>query len=478
MVFNSLTFVLFFTVVLTLHSLPLSWRARKAILWQASYLFYAAWNPPFVILLWVSTLADWLAGQRLHRAQTPIARKFWLVFSLTVNLGLLGFFKYGTFLLENFVALLGMLNIAFQPAAPDIVLPVGISFYTFQSMSYTLDIYKGKLRPWPSFVDFALYVTFFPQLVAGPIVRAVDFLPQLKRPRRIDANTLGWGLTLLTLGLFQKVILADSVLAPVVERVYGAVPAAGLGDAWIGTLAFSGQIFFDFAGYSTCAIGAARCLGFTLTENFRYPYAAVGFTDFWRRWHMSLSSWLRDYLYIPLGGNRKGAGRTYVNLMVTMLLGGLWHGAAWRFVIWGGLHGLFLAIERWIKNIRPVSRHRTSPQDTGWRHFGLALPTYLAICLTWVFFRAADFQSAWTLIGAMFGFSANAHLAVLPVAHCGLVLGITILLLTGHWMMRERGFEALWRCVPWRVQAVALAGTLAALAFVQGENRAFIYFQF
>ena len=245
---------------------------------------------------------------------------------------MLGFFKYGGFLLANFRRGLALLGVDYVPPEMDIFLPIGISFYTFQTLSYTIDVYRGHTRPWPSFLDFAMFVTFFPQLVAGPIVRAAEFLPQCVTPKRANAHQLGWGASLLVLGIFEKVVLADGVMAPVVDTVYGSVREAGFFSAWVGTLAFGSQIFFDFAGYSTCAIGAGLSLGFVLPDNFRFPYAAVGISDFWTRWHISLSSWLRDYLYIPLGGNRQGLVRTQANLMVTMLLGGLWHGAAWRFV--------------------------------------------------------------------------------------------------------------------------------------------------
>ena len=274
-----------------------------------------------------------------------------LVASLAVNLGLLGFFKYRVFFLENFVALLNSVGVDFHPARPSIILPVGISFYTFQTLSYTLDIYMGKMKPARSFLDYALFVTFFPQLVAGPIVRAAHFLPQCEDARRTTLSQLGWGLSLILFGLFQKSVIADGLMAPVVERVYDSGEVLSFGAGWVGTLAFAMQIFCDFSGYSTCAIGTAMCLGFWLPVNFRSPYAAIGFSDFWRRWHVSLSSWLRDYLYIPLGGNRKGTARTYVNLMITMLLGGLWHGASWNFVIWGGLHGVYLIVERLLKAV-------------------------------------------------------------------------------------------------------------------------------
>jgi len=346
MVFNSLTFAVFFAAVIGLHALSLPWRVRKFNLLLGSYLFYAAWNPPFVVLLWMSTLVDWFVARAMGSAEGKHRRRALLLVSLCTNLGILGFFKYGDFVLENFTALMAVLGVVYQPLELDVVLPVGISFYTFQTLSYTIDVYRGKMRPWGSFLDFALFVTFFPQLVAGPIVRAADFLPQCTEPRRSTRERLGWGLSLLTLGLFEKVSLADGLIAPIVDKVFEKPENLTAIEAWTGALGFSLQIFFDFAGYSTCAIGAAMCLGFDIPRNFRFPYAAIGFRDFWRRWHVSLSTWLRDYLYVSLGGNRKGNERTYVNVMMTMLIGGLWHGASWNFVYWGGLHGLSIASSR------------------------------------------------------------------------------------------------------------------------------------
>ena len=308
MVFNSLTFVVFFGIVLMLHRLPVGWTTRKIQLLVASYLFYAAYNPPSVLLLWISTVTDWYAARWIRKAEKPSARRFFLILSLSANLGLLGVFKYGGFLLENFVWLMSLLNVEFEPQKPNIVLPVGISFYTFQSLSYTLAVYRKKLEPWPSFLDFAMFVTFFPQLVAGPIVRAADFLPQCTKLRQATFRQIAWGLSLLVSGLFQKVVLADALLALVGDRVFDSAVEAGTVDAWIGILAFSSQIFFDFNGYSSCAIGSALCLGFVLPDNFRFPYGAIGFRDFWRRWHISLSTWLKDYVYVSLGGHtRKGA---------------------------------------------------------------------------------------------------------------------------------------------------------------------------
>ena len=471
MVFNSLTFVVFFALVLVLHNLPLRWSVRKINLLLASYLFYTAWNPPFVILLWVSTVVDWYAAQGLVKAKRESSRHAWMVLSVVANLGMLGYFKYGQFLLDNFAALLHAVGVAYQPAPQDIVLPVGISFYTFATLAYTLDVYLRRAEPAENFLDYALFVTFFPHLVAGPIMRPTELVPQFEQPRRANADQLRFGLALMTLGLFNKVVLADGFLAPVAEKIYDAHAIPGALDAWAATLAFSGQIFCDFAGYSTTAIGAAMCLGFAMPDNFRFPYAAIGFSDFWRRWHITLSAWLRDYLYIPLGGNRHGERRTIAALMTTMLLGGLWHGASWTFVVWGGLHGLYLAVERFLRK-----------QFAGYRPSTLALValgllTYALVNITWVFFRAKTFGMAWTVLGGMFGANAAAK----PILSTFYLLSVAVIvggLVLTHWFMRARTLES----VIARAHPAALCMVWGLLAFAiviaQGEGAAFIYFQF
>jgi alginate O-acetyltransferase complex protein AlgI len=471
MVFNSLTFVVFFAIVLALHSLPLRWTSRKINLLIASYVFYAAWNPPFVILLWIATVVDWYAAQGLVKAERPAARRAWMLLSVVANLGMLGYFKYGGFLLQNFRMAMAAFGIDYQPPAWDIVLPVGISFYTFATMSYTLDIYLRRAQPARSFLDYALFVTFFPHLVAGPIMRPTELVPQFAEPRRASADQLRFGLALMTLGLFQKIVLADSFLSLPAEMVYDSAMVPGALDAWIATLAFSGQIFCDFAGYSTTAIGAAMCLGFAMPDNFRFPYAAIGFSDFWRRWHITLSSWLRDYLYIPLGGNRHGEARTYLALMATMLLGGLWHGASWAFVVWGGLHGLYLSVERLLRR-----------RFAGWQPgplalFGLGLLTYALINLTWVFFRAKDFGKAWLVLNGMFGLNAAAK-PILPTVHLVMVAAIVGGIVLAHWLMRERTLESAIARVPAPLLSVAWALMLFAIVIAQGTGNAFIYFQF
>jgi alginate O-acetyltransferase complex protein AlgI len=500
MLFNSYVFILFLGMVLAMHYSRLSWPVKKINLLLASYLFYALWNPPFVLLLWLSTLADFVIGKKLFTEENPRKRKLLLVTSLTVNLGMLGFFKYGGFLLDNFIAMVSLFGIDFHPARPDIILPVGISFYTFQTLSYTLDMYKRRSQPEKSLLDFSLFVTFFPQLVAGPIVRPTELLPQFKTPHQADRSQFMKGLLLLSLGLFMKVVLADSMLSGPADMVFGANGSLLALDAWLGVLAFSGQIFFDFAGYSTCAIGVAALLGFTLPDNFRYPYAAIGFSDFWRRWHITLSSWLRDYLYIPLGGNRRGQVRTYINLMLTMLLGGLWHGASWTFVVWGALHGTYLGIERYIRSrqtardeamVRPAPvndlsesvilvRSSFAPgflRSRTFQRFSLAIITFFLVNVTWVFFRAPDFSTAWRLLVSMFGYAENG-MALLPTLDIIKVGVITVLMVASHWLLRNRSVIGVGLQWKWWQTGLAWSLLLIGIIMSQKGSDSFIYFQF
>lgn len=451
--------------------MPFSWTTRKVNLLIASYVFYAAWNPPFIVLLWISTIVDWFAAQGLVRAERTSSRRAWMLLSVVVNLGMLLYFKYGGFLLQNFTVVMNALGVAYKPPPVDIVLPVGISFYTFATLSYTFDIYLRRALPARNFLDYALFVTFFPHLVAGPIMRPTELVPQFETPRRANLSQFGFGLGLITLGLFNKVVLADTLLSGAVERIFDRGRAPGLLDAWTGTLAFSGQIFCDFAGYSTTAIGVALCLGFYMPDNFRFPYAAVGFSDFWRRWHITLSSWLRDYLYIPLGGNRHGAARTVLALMITMLLGGLWHGANWTFVIWGGLHGTYLVAERTLRT--RFSGYR--PGALGLLCFGIL--TYALVNLTWVFFRAKDFSTAWQVLRGMTGFNGAAKpiLATVYIASTAAVVGT---ILATHCYMRNRTLESVIARTPPALLAVSLGLMVFAIVISQGEGNAFIYFQF
>ncbi len=474
MPFNTYTFLIFFIILLVIHYALRNWKLQKSNLLVASYLFYSAWNPLFVLLLISSTLIDWLLAKRIFYAENKTSKKRYLILSLLVNLGLLGYFKYGNFLVDNSIMLFKLIGIDFQPASLDIILPVGISFYTFQTLSYTIDTYRGKIKPGTSFLDYALYVSFFPQLVAGPIVRANDFLPQCETPRKASQDQFGWGLSLLTIGLFMKIMIADTLLAPVVDRVYNHPEQFGTLETWTAIFAFSGQIFSDFAGYSTSAIGVALCLGFVLPDNFKAPYAALGFSDFWQRWHISLSTWLRDYLYISLGGNRISALRTSMNLMLTMLIGGLWHGASWLFVIWGGLHGLYLIIEHKIRN-SPIKTHNMSSLT----RILLILMTFIIISLTWIFFRSRSMSDAMTIFGNLFQNSVISGKPILSMTEIAMTLTTSLSLLLWHIYRRNSTVECFFTALSPIARGILLAAMIMTLfLFASGDDRAFIYFQF
>lgn len=470
MLFNSYSFLVFFVAVCSIYYLLPSWTLRKQLLLWSSYLFYSAWNPPFVLLLAFSTVLDWWIARRLH-ASEGARRRHWLWLSLAANLSLLGYFKYGDFLLDNLVILLSGAGVHYAPPTSDIILPVGISFYTFQSLSYTIDVYRRQLKADVGLADYALFVAFFPQLVAGPIVRASDFLPQLERPRSATVEQFGWGLVLVVLGLSLKVVLADSIFAPVVDTVYAQSRTAGALDGWIAVFAFSGQIYSDFCGYTLCAIGAALCFGFLLPQNFRQPYAAAGFSDFWRRWHISLSSWLRDYLYVPLGGNRDGEWRTLRNLMLTMLIGGLWHGASWLFVLWGGLHGACLVLERSWRRRWPESGGRANRIDWIPR-----LMTFVVVSLIWIPFRSEDWDELAAVVQALFRTAAPELLDPGPRL---LALISMIGMLAWQLRYRDRALREILASWPPMAQAMFLGLSLIGLFLSSGgDERAFIYFQF
>jgi alginate O-acetyltransferase complex protein AlgI len=397
MVFSSHLFVYYFlpAVVLAYYALPA--RARHLWLTLASYAFYGWANPAFTWLMLGSTVVDYVCGRRLG-ALAPGApgRRGWVTLSVLSNLSLLGFFKYFNFAVDSYAAALAALGL--ESLRPEltlrVALPLGISFYTFQSMSYTVDVYRGRTRPLASFVDFACYVSLFPQLVAGPIIRFSEIADQL-RERSHSFEKIARGIAFFSLGMAKKVLLANPC-GFVADAAFEAGSLQPL-EAWTGVLAYAFQIYFDFSGYSDMAIGLGLMLGFVFPKNFDSPYRAESITDFWRRWHISLSTWLRDYLYLPLGGNRKGPRRTYVNLALVMLLGGLWHGAAWNFVVWGGLHGAWLALER------AAGKHSLYPGLP--RALRVAL-TFVGVLVTWVFFRAADLPSAFGYLGSMLGLAA------------------------------------------------------------------------
>ena len=388
MLFNSYQFWGFFAAVILIYRL-LGHRGQNIFLLGASYFFYACWDWRFLGLILLTTAINFFAAIRISTGP-PASQKRWLIFSLASSLGILGLFKYANFFLESSARFLELLG--FQPHFETlaIVLPVGISFFTFQTLSYTIDVRRKDTPVTHSFLDFALFVAYFPQLVAGPIERSSHLLPQITHPRKYSPDDFTIGLSLVLVGLFLKVAIADN-LAFIANGVFQAPSAELTGtDTLLGLYAFAFQIYGDFAGYSFIACGVSRWLGIRLMTNFRRPYLAQSPSDFWNRWHISLSSWLRDYLYIPLGGNRHGTAKTYRNLMLTMLLGGLWHGAAWTFIIWGLLHGIILCLYR-----LGTGRLKLHPVLS-------ALIFFHLVCLTWLFFRAESLDQATSLLQKIF----------------------------------------------------------------------------
>lgn len=390
MSFVSVSYLLFVPTVLVLYRL-VPRTGRVGVLLVASYVFYGAWDVRFLALVWVSTAVDFLVARGLSHQSDPRARGRLLGVSIVVNLGILGFFKYAGFFVESAEDLLGRVGLEASGWTLDVVLPVGISFYTFQTLAYTIDVYRGRVEAERSLATFALYVAYFPQLVAGPIERATQLFPQLHHlPGRVDRTVFHSGCRLIMLGLVQKAVLADMV-APHVNRVYANPGTATMTGAAVAVVGFSVQIYGDFAGYSNIARGTSRLLGVELMVNFTEPYRSKSITEFWRRWHISLSEWLRDYLYIPLGGNRGSGLATRRNLLLTMLLGGLWHGAAWTFVVWGALHGTYLLLER-----SGSPERRRSP---------LWVPAVFAlVSVTWIPFRAGSFGDSVAMLQALASF--------------------------------------------------------------------------
>ncbi len=387
MLFNSFIFVIFFILVLILYfSFSRKYRIQNYILLVASYVFYGYWDYRFLFLIFVSSIVDYFVGLKVFSETNQKKRKFFLLVSMCVNLGFLGFFKYFNFFADSLVDFLMLFGMKPDMPTLNIILPVGISFYTFQTMSYTIDIYRKKLEPIKDFPDFLLFVSFFPQLVAGPIERAVNLLPQIIQPRKITIDQVKAGLFLVVWGYYKKVVIADNVAAISDQIFNGYTNYHGL-DLLIGVLAFTFQIYCDFSGYSDIARGISKLLGFELMVNFRLPYFALNPSDFWLRWHISLSSWLRDYLYIALGGNRKGSIMTYRNLSLTMLLGGLWHGASWNFVLWGAFHGLILVIYR-LFDRNPEHEDPWGGQYSKIRILSKMALMFVLTMIGWVLFRA------------------------------------------------------------------------------------------
>lgn len=473
MLFNTLAYAAFFGIVFVL-----AWvlrqrpRLRLLFLLAASYFFYAQWDVRFLPLIIGSSSADFWLARRIHQAKSRQARKTWLIATVIMNLGVLAFFKYAQFGFDISRELLAALDVQLTHRELDIALPVGISFFTFESMSYVIDVYRREFDPHESYFEYLTFVAFFPHLVAGPIVRPRDLLPQLGQPPHWDPDRASAALFLVSLGLIKKVVIGDYLAVGLVDRVFDSPLMYSAVEVYAATIGYALQIYCDFSGYTDIAIGSAALLGITFPKNFDSPYKAQSITDFWRRWHISLSTWLRDYLYIPLGGNRHGRLLTYRNLLLTMLLGGLWHGAAWTFVAWGGIHGLLLALERLFRDLRgPAKQARPS--------FGVHLlqvfVTFHLVCAAWIFFRSKTFTGALLIFDRLAsGTTYHPNLAA-PV------LAVLALGLLGHFMPErafERAREGFVR-MPALAQGALLFGCMLLLRkMAQADAVPFVYFQF
>lgn len=474
MIFTSFEFVLFFCFFAGIRSCLKNLATEKWFMLVASYLFYMSWSIPCGGLILLTSMIDFLVGLRLGKTSDPFQRKALLVSSLVANLGVLAYFKYTNFLLNTAGWGLGILGFHTQFPHLEILLPAGISFFTFQSMSYTIDVYRRQIQPCQNCRDFLLFVAFFPQLLAGPIVRAADFLPQLLKRLRPSASDIESGLALFALGAVKKLVISDQ-LAPHVEAIFSHPESFDSLTLLLGLLGYSVQIYCDFSGYSDMAVASARLLGYRFPDNFQMPYASANITEFWRRWHMSLSTWLRDYLYIPLGGNRVGRGRTYFNLMVTMLLGGLWHGASWNFVLWGAIHGLALAVHKlWRERLGDGIAQATAPGRILWKATSHTL-TLATVFLGWIFFRSQSFAGAADyIVGMATRFNTGTRL-ISPHILAGVTAVAVLHLLIDR--RRDWAAELPGRSVVYRFAAYTL---LIALITILGSTDAspFIYFQF
>lgn len=469
MLFNSAVFLQFFAAFLLLYWLVRAdLRARNLLIVAGSYLFYGWWDWRFLALILLSSLLDYSVGLALGRTSAPRRRRLWVALSVAGNLGILGFFKYSNWFAQSLADGLAGWGLAIHPFTLNVVLPVGISFYTFQTMSYSLDVYRRELPPTRDLVNFLAYVSFFPQLVAGPIERGKHLLPQFERSLTITRPMVEEGVWLMLWGLFKKVVLADN-FAPLVELVYANATATGPA-VLLGTVAFALQIYCDFSGYSDIARGAARVLGFDIMVNFNLPYAAASLREFWQRWHISLSTWLRDYLYIPLGGNRRGRARTYLNLLLTMVLGGLWHGAAWHYVLWGVWHGAGLAIHRLWANGRGGRGARLRiPRPIAW---GM---TVAFVLYGWLLFRAGSFAQVTAFTLALGNWTCPAWLGSFVRNLLAFALPLVLMEL---WQYKTNNRLVALTLPVWPKAALSGALLLGIVLFWSKDKMPFIYFQF
>ncbi|MFC4636294.1 MBOAT family O-acyltransferase [Dokdonia ponticola] len=477
MFFNSLTFAVFLPIVFILYWFVFKrhLKAQNIFLLIVSYVFYGWWDYRFLSLILLSTLIDFYIGSALKKEESSKKRKWLLATSLLFNLGVLGFFKYANFFIESWVDAWSILGVQMHTSTLQIILPVGISFYTFQTLSYTIDVYRKKMEPTSSFIQFATYVAFFPQLVAGPIERASHLLPQFKKPRVFDFETAKSGLHLIIWGLFQKIVIADSC-ATYVNAIFNNYEGMNSLSLLLGAVYFALQIYGDFAGYSNIAIGVARLLGFDLMRNFNYPYFSRDIAEFWRRWHISLSTWFRDYLYIPLGGSRGSKRQQIRNVFIIFIVSGFWHGANWTFVVWGALNAFYflpvLLLKQNRKNLDVAGKGTLV--STGKEMIQIII-TFALTCIAWIFFRSASIKDSFYYLERMFT-NLEFKKQYLNIERHSIEM---VLLIAGflfvEWLWREKETPLSGKFDMIKVITTIL---LIIVLGVFSEHQSFIYFQF
>lgn len=470
MLFNSFIFWAFFAIVIAMYW-RLGHRGQNILLLVASYTFYGYWDWRFLSLIAFSTIVDFVVAQRVEANTEQEIKRRWLLLSICTNLGLLGFFKYFGFFVNEFVLLMDAFGIGASVSTLNIILPVGISFYTFQTLSYTIDVYRGVTRPTRNLLDFSVYVSFFPQLVAGPIERSKDLMPQILRARKLEKGAFSEGLYHVLFGMFKKVVIADN-MAPIVDRVF-STPATDLASTEIllGVYAFAVQIYCDFSGYSSIAQGIAKWLGINLSWNFKMPYFSRSPSEFWTKWHITLSSWLRDYLYISLGGNRSGVVTTFRNLIITMALGGLWHGANWTFIIWGLIHGAILVAYQAAENYGVKIQ-----AARGIARFFAIIIFFHLVCITWIYFRASSLGQANDMFSGLFG---SLHMTEFSIYVLGMLMFFSFPMFLLEGFIDKSGDMLRILRLHWIPRAIVYSYFVFMLVvFPPLTPQVFVYFQF
>ncbi|WP_303840097.1 MBOAT family protein [Apibacter mensalis] len=479
MFFNSFEYAIFLPIIFIIYWFILNknLKLQNLFLLISSYFFYSCWDWKFLFLLAFSTILDYISGLKIYNSNTQIKKKIWLIISVSINLGFLGFFKYYNFFIESFSDLIQKLGFTAHYSTLNIILPVGISFYTFHGLSYVFDIYNKKIKPSHNWIEYALFVSFFPLLVAGPIERATHLLPQIEKPRKFNYELAVSGLKQILWGLFKKIVIADNC-AKAVNLIFNSYESQSGGTLFLGAILFSFQIYGDFSGYSDIALGSGKLLGIKLIKNFNYPYFSRSIAEFWRRWHISLSSWFKDYLYIPLGGSKGGTIKRIRNTFIIFLVSGFWHGANWTFILWGGLNALFILPSIIFKtnrnNMDIVAKGKILPN---FKEFFQIVYTFLLASFAWIFFRSESLSQAFSYINKMFN---SIHLPDLSIFNLSL-FPLLLLLILVEWKGRENNYaiEKLFykskTCIRWGFYYILI---ILMLVFGQKNSQEFIYFQF